>query len=282
MVTPPFPDAAIDGVTVNGVPIAAIDIAMEMQNHPADAAHEAWNEAACALVVRELLLQEARRRRLQATRRKDARGPTETLDEALISTLLEQAVQTVEPDDDACRRHFEAHRAQFRSPDLVEASHILYAADPEDADAIAAATRCAEASIAAIAAQPHLFDTIARSDSACPSAANGGRLGQLSRGQMVPEFDTFLFALEEGQLCPVPVKTRFGAHVLRVSHRITGQALPFDAVRDRIAAYLAEADWRRRVAAFIEGLAKDAVILGVDISSIATARHESVVARSAV
>ena len=270
-----FPEVSGDGVTVNGVPIAAIDIALEMQNHPADVSHEAWNEAACALVVREVLLQEARRRHLTASAGTDARGRVETADEALIGVLLEQAIQPVEPDEAACRRYFDEHRRQFRSPDLVEASHILYPAAPDDADTVAAATSLAEASIAAITERPDLFDAIARSDSACPSAANGGRLGQLSRGQMVPEFETFLFALEEGQLCPVPVKTRYGAHVLLVSHRIEGQALPFNAVRDIIAAYLTEVDWRRQVARFIEVLTNDADIIGVELSDFVAKQRTS-------
>ena len=48
---------------------------------------------------------------------------------------------------------------------------------------------------------------LAQQLSACSSAAQGGNLGQISRGQTVPEFETFLFNLEPGQICPVPVGT---------------------------------------------------------------------------
>ena len=83
--------------------------------------------------------------------------------------------------------------------------------------------------------------------SACPSAAQGGHLGQISRGQTVPEFETFLYNLEVGQICPVPVKTRFGYHVLRLDRRIEGRQLPFEAVSDRIVtarSSAASARWR--------------------------------------
>ena len=49
------------GVQVNGVAIARDLIAREVQHHPSRTPAEAWKAAARALVVRELLLQEARR-----------------------------------------------------------------------------------------------------------------------------------------------------------------------------------------------------------------------------
>ncbi len=48
-------------VSVNGVAIARDAIAREMQHHPAPKPIAAWQQAARALVIRELLLQEARR-----------------------------------------------------------------------------------------------------------------------------------------------------------------------------------------------------------------------------
>jgi parvulin-like peptidyl-prolyl isomerase len=83
--------------------------------------------------------------------------------------------------------------------------------------------------------QPQRFAELAQQLCACPSAAQGGNLGQISRGQTVPELETFLFNLEPGQICPVPVKTRLGYHVVRLDRRIEGRQLPFGAVRERIA-----------------------------------------------
>ena len=51
-------------VSVNGVSIARDAIVREMQHHPADKPIAAWQQAARALVIRELLLQQARRHRL--------------------------------------------------------------------------------------------------------------------------------------------------------------------------------------------------------------------------
>src|SRR3546814_13223891 len=86
---------------------------------------------------------------------------------------------------------------------------------------------------------------MARELSDCSSGKEGGNLGQITRGSAVPEFETFLFNLEVGQICPLPIKSRFGFHIARLDHRIEGRQLPVETVKDRIAESLAEQVWRR-------------------------------------
>jgi len=136
---------------------------------------------------------------------------------------------------------------RYRSPDIVEAEHILLAASLRDKDAYGAAVEKARGLIAVLAEHPNRFGSLARAFSTCQSGANGGKLGQVRRGQTVPEFETFLFALDEGQLCPVPVRTRLGVHVLRVTDRADGRLLPFESVRVRLASEIRAERWRRAV-----------------------------------
>ena len=98
--------------------------------------------------------------------------------------------------------------------------------------------------------------------SACPSAKDGGHLGQVSRGQTVPEFETFLENLAPGQICPTPVPTRYGVHVVRLDRRESGRQMPFELVAERIAAYLTEQAWNRGVAHYIRILTARACIQG--------------------
>ena len=86
----------------------------------------------------------------------------------------------------------------------------------------------------------------------------------------MPEFETFLFNLEPGQICPVPVKTRFGYHVLRLDRRIEGRQLPFEAVSDQIAAYLREHVWRRAVSQYLQLLVGQAEIRGIALNGAST------------
>ena len=70
-------------VSVNGVAIARDAIAREMQHHPAAKPIAAWQQAARALVVRELLLQRARRLDVTPEPVSDDGGRRETDDEAV-------------------------------------------------------------------------------------------------------------------------------------------------------------------------------------------------------
>ena len=83
---------------------------------------------------------------------------------------------------------------------------------------------------------------------------------------MVKPFEDALFALPENTLCPHPVKTRFGVHVVRSGRRAEGRPLPFEAVRDAIAGYLEEASYRRAVAQYIGILADKVGVSGVDLA----------------
>ncbi len=255
-------------VFVNGIELSDHAINAELQYHPAGSVEDARQAAMRALVVRELLLQAARRHGIEQPDPPEpgAADERETPDEALIRTLLAREVRTPDPDDATCRRFYDNNLQRFRSPDLFEAAHILFAADPEDAEASAGAKNQAASALAQALAQPQRFAELAHELSACPSGAQGGNLGQITRGQTVPEFETFLFSLEPGQICPVPVKTRFGYHVLRLDRRVDGRELPFDVVSDKIADYLREHVWRRAVSQYLQLLVGQAEIRGIELN----------------
>jgi peptidyl-prolyl cis-trans isomerase C len=63
------------------------------------------------------------------------------------------------------------------------------------------------------------FAELAKEKSTGPSAGNGGDLGYLTKGRMVPEFEAAAFALTPGQYGKEPVKTQFGWHVIKVEER---------------------------------------------------------------
>jgi hypothetical protein len=102
-------------VSVNGAVIPRNIIAREVQHHPASKPVEAWLSAARALVVRELLLQEARRIGVAATSLRDEHGRRETEEDALIRGLIEREIATPEPDEESCRRYCEQRKRLFRS-----------------------------------------------------------------------------------------------------------------------------------------------------------------------
>jgi len=250
------------GVSVNGVTIPRDAIVREMQNHPAGKPIAAWQQAARALAVRELLLQRARHLGLAAAPVSDDDGRRETDEEALTRAVFEREVRVPEPDDTSCRRYYESNKARFRSADIYEAAHILFAALPSDARAYAQARADADSVRAALQQKPESFAALAQAHSCCPSAAQGGNLGQLTRGQTTPEFEQALIALAPGAIS-APVATRYGVHIIRLDRRTEGEQLPFEHVAGRIADYLRDAVMRRAAAQYIARLVSAAQISGI-------------------
>ncbi|MFT5390277.1 MAG: peptidyl-prolyl cis-trans isomerase C [Gammaproteobacteria bacterium] len=249
-------------VRVNGVEIARDAILAETQNHPAPSPNEALSGATRGLVVRELLLQAARAQGLTPCPRADERERLETDEDALIRQVVEAHVGVPEADIETCRRYYDNNLHAFQSPELIEAAHILFAAKPRDEKARTDALQKAARAIALIEQDPNCFGALAREHSSCSSSTDEGRLGQITRGDTVAEIDRALAQLQPGDVCSSPVRSRFGAHVLRLDRRSTGRTLPFETVRSQIADYLQEASWRRAVSQYIQLLAGQATVEG--------------------
>jgi peptidyl-prolyl cis-trans isomerase C len=253
-------------VSVNGVAIARDAIVREMQHHPAQKPIAAWQQAARALVVKELLLQRAKNLGIMPAPISDEAGRRETDEEALMRGVVEREVAVPEPDDETCRRYYERNGARFRSPDIYEAAHILFAALPSNPEAYARAQADAAGVLAALNERPDSFASMAQAHSRCPSAAQGGNLGQITSGQTTPEFEQAVMALAPGQLCEAPVATRYGFHIIRLDRRHEGQVLPYEMVAARIADYLRESVRRRADAQYIARLVTAAKIEGIDLA----------------
>lgn len=246
-------------ISVNGTTIGETEILAEMQHHPAPSRDEAASAAAEALVVRELLLQRAAALGLTWT----AGDPAG--EEAAIDEVLRRELKLPEPDPAAYRRYYDSNKAKFRSTDLFEASHILYLAPRDDAEARARAKASAERTLAVLKAEPDRFAEIAKAESRCSSSGSGGHLGQVAPGETAPEMETFLTNLEDGQLCPVPVETDYGVHVLKLHRRMAGVQFAFEDVERSIARSLQAASWGHAVRQYLSLLAASSDVKGIDI-----------------
>ncbi|WP_136441881.1 peptidylprolyl isomerase [Pacificoceanicola onchidii] len=257
-----FPDLVVNGETVPSARIAA-----ETQNHdgPQGKPGVAWRKAANALAVRTLLLQEARKRGIDARVQEVGPGQFETEEEALVRGLLEQAVRVARPTDAAVRAEWERDPLRFRSPPLWEVSHILVACDPRDAEARDAAQARATDLTGQALGNPKGFPALAASASDCGSKSSGGSLGQLSPGDTVPEFEAVLRGLTDGAITAEPVLTRHGWHIIKMDALAEGAVLPFASVRDKIADAMEKTSWAKAAKSFVETLAADAEITGADL-----------------
>ncbi|MDR9483586.1 MAG: peptidylprolyl isomerase [Sediminimonas sp.] len=255
-----FPD-----LIVNGEAVPHTAIANEAQNHDAPAGKPgiAWRKAAHAMAVRTLLLQEARHRGLTASPQDLAPGRTETEEEALIRGLLEAQLTVEAPTEAELRAEYDRDPARFRSPPLWEVSHILIECDPRHAEERATAKQRAKEIAAQAHASPKDFARLAKESSDCASGAQGGRLGQMRPGDAVPEFESVLRTMSEGEVTPDPILSRHGWHVIRLDALAEGAVLPFEAARTGIADAMEKLRWSVAARAFVADLMQRADIAGL-------------------
>ncbi len=174
------------------------------------------------LVNKQLLIGEAKRNFYEADPAFQAQL-AKIKDELLANFAIEKALAGVKVDEAEVKQFYEDHKSEMVADETVEASHILVDTE-EQAKAIAAD----------IAAGKISFADAARQYSTCPSSAEGGALGAFGRGQMVPEFDAAVFAMEVGEIS-APVKTQFGYHLIQLTGKNEAAAIPYEQIKAQLA-----------------------------------------------
>ncbi len=213
--------------------------------------------------VRELLRQRAIVVGLLAAGARD-----ETAVDEAIEALLAREVITPSPTEEECRRYYEGHPREFQSGDLVHARHILFQVTPSVR--VPEMRARAEQTLNDLLREPEQFEAVAREISNCPSGQHGGNLGQIGRGDTVPEFEKALFRLGASGLLRELVKTRYGFHIVAVDQSIPGKTLPFEAVREQIAERLRAGVEERALRQYVSILAGQAEIAGVNLQGADT------------
>ena len=246
-------------ISVNGVSITPQAMAQELQYHPAQSREDAVYQAARALVIRELLQQRIAELGLALQV-----GAGENEEEAATRLLLEREVQVPQCDEATCLRYYESNRARFHSAPLLAVRHILLECAPDDAEARSLAHVQAELLLERLDQFPGSFAELALKYSACPSKEQGGSLGQISKGQTVPELERQLFTLPAG-LASKPLESRYGWHVISIDQRIEGQPLPYEAVATAIRTQLQQGVWQKALVQYLQTLIGAADIRGIHL-----------------
>jgi len=222
----------------------------------------------------ELLNDESLRQRActellrQAAVAKGVQGASTT---ALIEALLEQEIGVPEPTEDACRRYFEANPSRFARGERLALRHVLFAVTPgvevnalrQRAEALLLELRCADASSDAFAAA-------ARRWSNCPTGAKGGDLGWVTREECAQEFAQQVFGQQTVGILQRLVHSRFGFHVVEVCSREPGIQPDFEDVQQAIALRLRHQTWSNALRQYLQVLAGNARIEGVDLEAVGT------------
>ncbi len=153
---------------------------------------------------------------------------------------------TIEVDEAELRSQYERLVAGFEAEEVRDAAHILLLVDDSRSES--------EALDLSLELRKQLdagadFADLAREHSEDPgSADDGGNLGIVEKGVMVPEFEEGLFDLSEGQISQ-PVRTEFGYHLIKLNAIERPQPPSFEQARERLAE---EQRLQRAEALFVE------------------------------
>jgi peptidyl-prolyl cis-trans isomerase C len=248
------PSKPLPEIRVNGTKIDESVYANELQYHQASAFESVVHKAGQALVIRQLLLDQAKSKGFDV----------EQDEENAISELLKAEITYEDPTEDTCQRYFENNRNKFMTLPLMEVDHILLAAAKDDISGRDDARKLANQLIAQLSEDVSLFAQLAAKHSMCPSNKTGGSLGQLSKGQTVPEFERQLMLLPEG-LAEQPIESRYGFHVVNITRKIEGKPLEYSMVADKVKAYLVNKSSHLAIQAYIQSLVEKAEIEGINL-----------------
>ena len=238
-------------IRVNGVLVDEALYAQELQYHQAETFKSALQKAGQALVIRQLLINEVGE-------------DVDEDEEGAIQKLMEQNTSFVEPSEEDCCRYFKNNAERFKTEVLMEIDHILLAAPKDDIDARNEAKTKAVVIIDQLKTDPALFAPLAEQHSSCPSKKMGGSLGQIGKGQTVPEFEKQLVRLAEG-IAETAIESRYGLHVVNVNRKVEGQQLEYPMVAEKIKHYLTQRASQLSIQAYIQSLVEKADIEGIKV-----------------
>jgi len=166
----------------------------------------------------------------------------ELLVEAILEKVGTRAAQVSDIDVEV---YYHYHPDQFRRPETRRVRHILITLNDDLPDNTRPAAQIRIEAIAArLARDPKRFEEQAMKHSECPTALQGGVLGDVPRGQLYPELDAALFEMKEGEISTI-LESPMGLHLLRCDGITPAAVLALNEARGPIRTLLEQR--RKRV-----------------------------------
>lgn len=159
--------------------------------------------------------------------------------------------------DKELRERYDREKERYRLPERARLREIVIL-KPETP----AAEQQARQKVDQIAEQARNnadFALLAKTTSQAPTKDKGGDLGEVAKGELLPELDKAVFNSQSGAIIgPIEAKTAW--HILKVEQRLPSEVPAFESIKDKLRKDASEDAWQRDYKAYIERLRKDAFI----------------------
>jgi hypothetical protein len=168
--------------------------------------------------------------------------------------LEDQIAAQIQPNDEECRRYFEAHPAEFAEPLRLRASHLFLAAPDGYSEGFIAAKRDLIENLAKRLANGEAFPTlVAQFSEDEATKKRGGDLGYFAAERMLPEVFEAAQRLHPGETS-APIRSRLGFHLIRLTTVLPARKLALTEAAPEIRAKIENERRRRAVSALVAAL----------------------------
>lgn len=161
--------------------------------------------------------------------------------------------------DRELRQRYDREKEAYRLPERARVREIIVILPPggDVAERTRAMAEAEEAATRARAGEP--FEALVTEYSDAPSKEQGGVIGLVAKGELLPSLDQAVFAAPAGTIAG-PVQTESGYHVMLVEERVPSEIPSFDAVKERLRQEAGEETFQRDYEAYIERLRNEAFV----------------------
>ncbi len=137
--------------------------------------------------------------------------------------------------DAEVEKYYTEHAQEFATPRQVKVAHVLARIGETGGSAAEDKARAKIADVIRRAKAGEDFGRLAKDLSDDPgSAKNGGEIGFVAKGQLVPDFEAAMLTLKKGEISPEPVRSPFGFHAIKVLDINEGGKKPLSEVAAQI------------------------------------------------
>lgn len=175
--------------------------------------------------------------------------------ELLFDSVMQRvAAKSVNVDDIDIHLFYEMHHDRFETQETRVARHILITVNPDyPENTRTEAYARMEALVEKLDGRTNRFHEFAKRYSECPTAMEGGKLGEIKQGQLYAELDAVLFDMDENIISPV-IESEIGFHVLFCEKIRPGKRMPLSKVAPRIRELLEQRHQRNCQKAWLASL----------------------------
>ncbi|HEX8153403.1 MAG TPA: peptidyl-prolyl cis-trans isomerase [Thermoanaerobaculia bacterium] len=160
--------------------------------------------------------------------------------------------------DAELRERYNREKEQYRLPERAKLREIVILKPSDESKLEEARTRATEVAAAARLANAD-FAKLATTMSESGTKEQGGSMGEVAKGELLPDLDKAVFNANAGTVVG-PIESRAAWHIMKIEERLPSEVPGFDTVKERLRREANDETFQRDLKAYIDGLRKEAFI----------------------